>query len=221
MKNLPPVERILPAILAGRMPTCETAAEKTAGIRSQGGKGEVGWGRGESLSTQTGCHPVTNNKNFTKMKKSMSIGGTCLSLFLSLFSCTSSSEEQDVIEKNVFQFREPLTSWEATAEEVRDYMSGYEVTSVSTYSISFSGKDGVLAYLYAFSSIDCTLSYAMVSFDLSVKDEVLRFLKENYQRREADKDKYIYVDDASKTYIWTSEDQALYLTYMSAGSMSR
>lgn len=150
----------------------------------------------------------------------MFLRGGLLSVLLSLFSCSSSPEEEQ-IEALPFSFREPLVSWTATPEDVRSYMSGYEVAAVTTNSLTFKGRDSESSYLYAFSSAQCTLNYVVVAFDLSRRDEVMRYLDLNYVRQDSGDGMGLFSDASGTTFIWTSQDEALYLTYMSAGYTGR
>lgn len=146
--------------------------------------------------------------------------GVCLSVLLPLFACSTSSDVE-LEESPSFAFREPLLSWSATPSDVRESMSDYELLSVSDNSLSYKGKDSEDSYLYAFSGPQCNLRYVVVSFDLSCQDGVESYLEKNYRRHYSSEQKNLFINSSGSTYVWISMDDALYLTYMSAGNISK
>ena len=145
----------------------------------------------------------------------------CLAILAASASC--SNGDDDVIDgsNETFSFREPLTSWDATQSEVRDYMSGYTLVSAAAYSLIYEGKDSESSYLYAFADYGGTLTYAVVTFGQSFSDEVSAFLSGKYKADGYSDGRRLYHDDDGSTVIFTSSDKELYLTYMSASYMSR
>ena len=145
----------------------------------------------------------------------------CLIILTAGTSC--SNDDDNIIDgsKRTFSFREPLTSWEATQSEVKDYMSGYTLVSESAHSLIYEGKDSESSYLYAFADSGGTLTYAVVTFGLSFSDEVSIFLSGKYKADGYSDGRHLYHNDDGSTVIFTSSDKELYLTYMSASYMSR
>lgn len=145
----------------------------------------------------------------------------CLILPAAGTSC--SNDDDNIIDgsKETFSFREPLTTWTVTQAEVMDYMSGYTLASTSVHSLIYEGKDSESSYLYAFADSDGTLTYAVVTFDLSFSDEVSAFLSGKYKADGYSDGRRLYHNDDGSTVIFTSSDKELYLTYMSASKMSR
>ena len=156
------------------------------------------------------------------MKKSLILGSLLMAcLSVSIFSCHSSSEEEPEY-INTFHFREPLTSWSATPDAVEQYMSGYSLVSSSPYSLVYEGRDSETSYLYAFSSLSGTLTYAVVTFLPDQKSEAILFLEQHYTRHSEQDGALVFSDDASSTTITATSDPSTFrLTYMSNAYMAR
>jgi len=154
------------------------------------------------------------------MKKYLLWGTLCLST-LSLPSCSSSSDEEQVEPIRRFHFREPITAWASTPDEVKAYMSGYSLSSESENKLIFEGKDSESSYLYAFSGTTHSLTYVVVAFSLDLREEVTLFLEQHYQQQGSKDGHSVYADENHATYIWVSEDDSIYLTYMSASNTGR
>lgn len=154
--------------------------------------------------------------------KRFALGCLCAAcLSLSFSSCHSVIDETQE-EINRFAFREPLTDWSASVEEVKDYMTGYTVLSASDCSLAYEGKGSEGSYLYAFSGLSHQLSYSVVTFNASMESEAILFLENNYIRLGSQDGAYVFSDENSNTVITVSSDQSdLRLTYMSRAYMAR
>lgn len=146
--------------------------------------------------------------------KTIILGTCCLLGLMTCFSSCSHSEEEEVSATESFYFMEPVTQWGCSSEEVSRHMTGYSLVSSSPASLVYEGKDSETAYLYAFSQNGVSLSYAVVTFDLSMKDEVIKYMSENYTLQSAERGNCIFSDDEHSTFITTTADDCFRLTYM-------
>lgn len=151
------------------------------------------------------------------MKKLYMTGmSLALCLMTSLSACSSDKTDEEILQpSSSFYFLEPLTSWGADQTDVQNHMTGYTLVSSSPYSLIFEGKGSESSYLYAFSKAATSLSYVTVSFDISLKSEVMSFLEKTYTRNGSKEGNAIYTDESRSTVIVTSADSQFYLTYMS------
>lgn len=141
--------------------------------------------------------------------------GTCYLLgLMTCFSSCSHAEEEEVSATKSFYFMEPVTQWGCSSEEVRSHMTGYSLVTSSPASLIYEGKDSETAYLYAFSQNGASLSYSVVTFDLSMKDEVIEYMNHNYTLQSAERGNSIFTNDDHSTFITTTADDCFRLTYM-------
>lgn len=139
----------------------------------------------------------------------------CLMSLLGITFLPSCSSGEEDITKSPFSFREPLTAWGAGSTEVQEYMDGYRQVSGSAYSMTFEGKDSETAYLYAFSSPGSDLCYAVVSFDLTLRETLLSWLRDNYSLTGSAAGNHVFTDVGHTTVITMTSDGEVYLTYRS------
>jgi len=148
-----------------------------------------------------------------------SLIAACLSASLS--SCHSVLDEGQE-EVCCFSFREPLTNWSASSEEVQDYMTGYSMVSKSDYSLVYEGKDSENSYLYAFSGLTNTLNYAVVAFLVSQKSEAILFLEKNYTKMSEQDGSYVFINKSNDTAITATSDETVFrVTYMNRAYMAK